>query len=336
MTPTAETNSTPIYSIVVPVYNEADGLGTLHERLSALMSQLDGPAELILVDDGSTDQSLPIMLDLAKDNGRIRVVELSRNFGHQLAVTAGLDHARGEAVIIMDADLQDPPEVVLEMARKWREGFEVVYAVRQKRRGESWFKKLSARVFYRVLRKLTGTDIPADTGDFRLVDRRVIEAIKSMPENHRFLRGMFAWVGFRQTGVTFVREKRLVGETKYPLRRMVKLASDGVLGFSKEPLRLGIKLGSWVALVAIVYGLLQVAGKLFGWWHVEPGWTSLIVVVSFLGGIQLMVMGIIGEYLGRVYDEARQRPLYIVRQVHGASDDAAGPPCGPDSTENKS
>ena len=307
----------PTYSIVVPVYNEQETLGELHNRLSELMDRLDGPCELILVNDGSDDDSHRIIADLARDDRRVKAIELSRNFGHQLAVTAGMDYASGQAVIIMDADLQDPPEVALEMAAKWREGYEVVYAVREHRQGESWFKRASAAAFYRILRKLTKTDIPVDTGDFRLVDRKALRSVCRMPENHRFLRGMFAWIGYRQTGVTFRRQDRYAGVTKYPLRKMIKLAADGMLGFSNEPLRLGIKLGFLVAGAAMLYGLVMAALKMMGVIPTVSGWTSLMVVITFLGGIQLIVIGIIGEYLGRVYDEVRRRPLYIVRETHG-------------------
>ncbi len=307
----------PTYSIVVPVYNEQETLGELHNRLSQLMDRLDGPCELILVNDGSDDDSHRIIADLARNDRRVKVIDLSRNFGHQLAVTAGMDYASGQAVIIMDADLQDPPEVTLEMAAKWREGYEVVYAVREHRQGESWFKRASAAVFYRILRKLTKTDIPVDTGDFRLVDRKALRSVCRMPENHRFLRGMFAWIGYRQTGVMFRRPERYAGVTKYPLRKMIKLAADGILGFSNEPLRLGIKLGFLVAGAAMLYGLVMAALKMMGVIPTVSGWTSLMVVITFLGGIQLIVIGIIGEYLGRVYDEVRRRPLYIVRDTHG-------------------
>ncbi len=322
----------PTYSIVVPVFNEAETLAELHRRLSELMDQLDGPCELILVNDGSSDGSGGIMMGLAESDKRVKVVDLSRNFGHQIAVSAGLDHASGQAAIIMDADLQDPPEVALEMAAKWREGYEVVYAVRERREGESWFKRASAAVFYRLLRRLTETDIPLDTGDFRLVDRKALDTVLRMPERHRFLRGMFAWVGFRQIGVPFKRADRYAGKTKYPLRKMIKLAADGVLGFSNEPLRLGMRLGFVVAGGAVLYGIAMALLKLFGIWAAS-GWTSLIVVITFLGGIQLMVIGAIGEYLGRVYDEVRDRPLYIVREIRGFDDDPGGADAKADTPE---
>jgi polyisoprenyl-phosphate glycosyltransferase len=325
---TTDHPTSPTYSIVVPVFNEAQTLGALHQRLTKLMDDLDGACELVLVNDGSDDESSRIMAELASTDPRVKMVDLSRNFGHQIAVTAGLDYASGDAAIIMDADLQDPPEVALEMAAKWREGYEVVYAVREHRAGESWFKRASAAIFYRGLRKLTETDIPVDTGDFRLVDRKVLDTVRRMPESHRFLRGMFAWVGFRQTGVSFRRDDRFAGETKYPLRKMIKLAADGVLGFSNEPLRLGVKLGFVVAGGAVLYGIAMALLKVFGIWAAS-GWTSLIVVITFLGGVQLMVIGTIGEYLGRVYDEVRGRPLYVVRETHGFGD----PP--PDATETE-
>lgn len=308
----------PTYSFVIPVFNEADGLEELHRRLTALAVKLDGPSEFILIDDGSGDESYGKMQALRADDPRYRLIQLSRNFGHQIAVTAGIDAAAGEAVVILDADLQDPPEAVLEMAKRWREGYEVVYAVRRHRKGESAFKRFTAQCFYRLLRRLTNTDIPADTGDFRLVDRRAVDAVKAMPENNRFLRGMFAWVGFRQVGVTYDRDERFSGSSKYPLRKMVRLSLDAMLGFSSTPLKFVILLGLVVATLSFGYGMLAIIFKI-GHFQTEPGWTSLVVIVTFLGGVQLLATGIIGQYLSRVFDEVRRRPLYLVRRQEGVS-----------------
>ncbi len=306
----------PTYSFVIPVYNEQETLPELRTKVADLMGRLDGPCEAILVDDGSSDRSFEMMVEINREDPRFKIVHFSRNFGHQVAVTAGLDYTGGEAVIIMDADLQDPPEVVLELVAKWKEGYEIVHAVRERREGESWFKLATASAFYRLIGRLSRTRIPQNVGDFRLVDRKAVEAVRSMPESNRFLRGMFAWVGFRQTSVHYVRQKRFAGETKYPLRKMIRLALDGVLSFSNVPLRLAMFLGVLVAGLSFLYGLAAIILKLCGAYTVS-GWTSLVVVVSFLGGVQLMVIGIVGEYLARMYDEVRHRPLYIVAETRG-------------------
>jgi glycosyltransferase involved in cell wall biosynthesis len=306
----------PTYSIVIPVCNEAGGLDALFERLVVMINHLDGPTEVLLVDDGSTDDSYRILCELQERDTRFKAIRLSRNFGHQTAITAGMDLSVGEAVVIMDADLQDPPEVVLEMAQRWRDGYEVVYGVRTDRTTDSWFKRTTATAFYRVLRRLTNVDIPLDVGDFRLVDRRVIEVLRSMREGSRFVRGMFASVGFRQTGVPYRREERFAGETKYPLRKMLLLAADGIVGFSRFPLRLALQGGFAVAGLSVLGGVVALAMKLAGVF-VVPGWASLVFVICLLGGIQLAVMGLIGEYLGRTYEESLGRPLYIVSDLVG-------------------
>jgi dolichol-phosphate mannosyltransferase len=239
------------------------------------------------------------------------VLQLSRNFGHQIAITAGLDFAAGNAVVVMDADLQDPPEVILELARRWREGFDVVYAVRRTRAGEKRFKRKTATAFYRLLRKLSDVDIPADVGDFRLVDRKALEAYKTMREEDRFVRGMFSWIGFKQGGVLYDRDERYAGETKYPLRKMLQFAVDGIVSFSNAPLRAALTLGFIVSVASFVYGFVAITLKLVGAFTV-PGWTSVIFVTSFLGGVQLMVLGVIGEYVGKAYKEAKKRPLYLI------------------------
>jgi dolichol-phosphate mannosyltransferase len=258
------------------------------------------------------------MLDLNDRDPRFKLVRLSRNFGHQLAVTAGLDHATGRAVVVMDADLQDPPEVALELARRWREGFEVVYAIRQNREGETFVKRLTARLFYRLLRRLTSVDVPADVGDFRLVDEKALDAFRQMRETNRYVRGMFAWVGFNQVGVPYTRDPRAAGTTKYPPRKMVKLALDAIVTFSDLPLRFALGLGFVVSITSFVVGVVALVSGLGGLYTV-PGWSSIVVVVSFIGGVQLIVLGMTGLYIGRIYDEVKRRPLYLVRDLHGLS-----------------
>ena len=311
---TALAAETPTYSFVLPVFNEEETLPELHKRLSALLAQLDGTAEVLLIDDGSRDRSYPLMMDIAARDSRFKIISLSRNFGHQIAITAGIDFARGQAIVIMDADLQDPPEVVLEMAARWRAGVDIVYAVREERTEDTWFKRTTASVFYNVLRKLTEVDIPAQAGDFRLVDRQAIDAFKSLREQSRFVRGMFSWIGFRQEAVYYKRAARYAGSTKYPLRKMLRLALDAVISFSNVPLRLTLNLGFAISLLSFVIGLFWMGLKLFGMYTV-PGWASIVVAIMFLGGVQLLMTGIIGEYLGRIYEEVRRRPLYLVRDV---------------------
>ncbi len=305
----------PVFSIVVPVYNEVESLPELYRRVRQVMEQLGEPWELVLVDDGSTDGSTELIRQLqAQDPEHVRAVILARNFGHQIAVTAGIDYARGQAVILMDADLQDPPEVIPQLVAKWREGYHVVYAVRQARQGESWFKKATAALFYRLIRRITDVAIPVDTGDFRLMDRRVVDVLRRMGERHRFLRGMVAWVGFRQTGVPYVRAPRYAGETKYPLRKMVKFAWDAITGFSYAPLQMATYLGFLSATLAILAIPLVIALRLAGS-QAFYGQASTLIAVLFLGGVQLISLGILGEYIGRIYDEVKGRPLYVVAEA---------------------
>jgi polyisoprenyl-phosphate glycosyltransferase len=280
------------------------------------MEQLDGSAEVILVDDGSTDGSFDVMRKLHEADGRVRVLRLSRNFGHQVAITAGLDHARGNAVVIMDGDLQDPPEVVPALAEKWREGFDVVYAIRDEREGESRVKLATANRFYRLLGRMSEVDMPRDAGDFRLIDRRVANAIRAMPEHHRYLRGMFAWVGYDQVGVHYARDARHAGRTKFPIRKMVAFAADGIVSFSTVPLRVTLMLGFLMSVGAFVLALFAVFAKATGAYTV-PGWASITVGVALLGGVQLTVLGVIGEYIARIHDEVKQRPLYLLRDQLG-------------------
>jgi dolichol-phosphate mannosyltransferase len=306
----------PRYSIVVPVYNEEDAVPELGKRLVAVLDRLDGPSEVILVDDGSTDRSLETILDLARRDLRFRGVQLSRNFGHQVAITAGIDLAAGDAVVIMDADLQHPPEVIEDLVERWRQGYEVVYAVRADRAGEPRLKRTTARIFYRALGRLTEIDVPADAGDFRLVDRRALDAFRGLRETNRYVRGMFSWIGFRQTGVPYRYEARVGGTTKYTLRRMSQLAGNALTSFSSAPLRLALHLGFVVATLSILAAAAAVIANLAGAFTV-PGWTSLVFVTSFLGGVQLFILGVVGVYLGRVYEEVKGRPLYIVRELYG-------------------
>jgi glycosyltransferase involved in cell wall biosynthesis len=312
------------YSIVIPLYNEESGIAVLVEKLREIMAQFDGPAEVVMVDDGSKDRTFELALEASEKDPRFKLIQFSRNFGHQMAITAGMDASSGDAVIIMDADLQDPPYVVLQMIEKWKEGYEVVYGLREHRQGERLFKTATASVFYGLLHRIADIDTPVDVGDFRLVDRKALNAFLQMRENNRYVRGMFSWVGFRQTGVPYVREERFSGKTHYTLSKMVKLASNGIMGFSTAPLRLALNTGLFLAMAAVVYGIVVAALKLAGV-SMDTGYASLLFVVTFLSGIQLAVLGTVGLYVGRIYDEARQRPLYIVRESHGFTEDKVGP-----------
>ena len=309
----------PKYSLVLPIYDEEDTIPELVRRLGELMDRFDGEAEAILVDDGSSDSSYELMVAARERDPRFKLLRLSRNFGHQIAVTAGLDVASGEAVIVMDADLQDPPEVALDLAARWREGYDVVYAVREERHGESRFKEATAAGFYRLFKRMSDVDVPLDVGDFRLVDRRALDAFRSMRESNRYVRGMFSWIGFRQVGVPFTREERFAGETKYPLRKMVKFATDGIVSFSAYPLRLALKVGFVVSAFSFLLGIVFLVSRLFGFYSV-PGLASIAVFVAFLGGIQLLLLGIVGEYIARIHDEVKGRPLYLVSETQGLED----------------
>ena len=304
------------YSIVIPIYNEEESFPALVRRLREVLDQLDGPAEVVLVDDGSRDGSYELMVAVNREDPRFKVLQLSRNFGHQVAITAGMDAAAGQAVIVMDADLQDPPEVILQMAARWQEGYEVVYAVRERRDGETVFKRKTATLFYGLQRRLAEIDQPVEVGDFRLVDRKALNAFLQMRERNRYVRGMFSWVGFRQTAVPYVRAPRGAGNSKYPLRKMIRLALDGFVGFSTVPLRFALALGLVMAAASVLYGMTVIALKLGGVADV-PGYASLLVTITFLSGVQLMVIGMVGQYVGRIYDEVRARPLYLVREARG-------------------
>ena len=305
----------PTYSVVIPIHNEQESLHELQRRLVDVFLLLDGAAEVLFVDDGSTDLSYPLMLELHRGDPRFKTIHFTRNFGHQMAITAGLDRAAGDAVVVMDGDLQHPPELLLELAERWREGYDVVYGVMTER-PEGRLKRHTARFFYRLLRKLSSIDIPVAAGDFRLADRRVIEAFRAMPERNRFVRGMFAWLGFRQIAVPYAAPARFAGRSKYTLPKMIRLATDGLLSFSTRPLRLALDLGFAVSALAFLFGVATLISKFAGAFLV-PGWLSIVLVTSFIGGIQLIVIGVVGEYVGRIYDEVKARPLYLVRELHG-------------------
>ena len=302
------------YSVVAPVFNEIDCLDEFYKVVFEVMSSTNEPWELILVDDGSIDGSTEKIRQLAENDEHVRPVIFARNFGHQIAVTAGLDYSRGDAVIIIDADLQDPPEVMLELIAKWKEGYEVVYAVRRKREGESWFKLFTASLFYRIIYRITDVKIPLDAGDFRLLDRKIVDIMGQMRERHRFLRGMTAWIGFRQIGVEYDRKERFAGTTKYSFRKMLKLALNAITSFSYFPLQLAAYLGfistgiSIIAILVVIYLWLTQKDLLLGQ-------AATLIAVLFLGGVQLITLGILGEYIGRIYDEAKVRPLYIVSEA---------------------
>lgn len=309
----------PILSVVVPLFNEEGNVEALVERIVGIVERLPGrPSfEIVLVNDGSSDGTLARIRAEMQRRPNIVLVNLSRNFGHQLAATAGLDIAQGEAVVLMDGDLQDPPELIEQFVERWRAGNDVVYAVRRTRKGESAFKLFTARMFYRVIKRLTNVSIPVDTGDFRLMSRRVVEALKRSRERHRFLRGMVSWVGYNQTGVEYDRQERLSGTTKYPLKKMLKFAIDGITSFSDVPLRFASWLGFIVSTAAFIYAVIIVLFKAFHFGTPEytRGWASTMVVILFLGGVQLMGIGILGEYLGRIYDEVKARPLYLISDI---------------------
>jgi glycosyltransferase involved in cell wall biosynthesis len=307
----------PVYSIVAPVYNEEALVAEFCQRTIAAMEPLGEPFEIVLVNDGSRDNSPKIIRELHNNDPRIKVVNFSKNFGHQIAITAGMDYARGDAVVVIDSDLQDPPEVIPEMIKKWKEGFQVVYGVRGEREGETAFKLATASIFYRLIRKITSVDIPLDAGDFRLMDRKVVNALNQMREQKRFMRGLSVWVGFNQTGITYKRDARKAGETKYPLRKMIRFALDGITAFSYLPLQLATYFGFATAGLSLLFLIVVVVLRLTGSGESFYGQASSLVSVLFLGSVQLIFLGIIGEYLGRIYDEVKRRPLYIVAEELG-------------------
>lgn len=303
------------YSIVVPVYNEEEVIHETYRRLTEVMRSTKEAYELLFVNDGSRDRTAEIIKEYSEQDPTVVLLDFARNFGHQIAITAGMDYARGEAVVVIDADLQDPPELILEMIEKWKKGFDVVYAKRTKRKGETYFKKQTAAMFYRFLRAMTDIDIPLDTGDFRLLDRKVCNQMNSIQEKNRFVRGLVSWVGFKQIAVEYERDERLAGESKYPLKKMLKLSMDGITSFSYKPLKLASYAGVTLSGIGFIYLLVVLYLKLFTDSTIT-GWSSLIVIQLFFSGIILIILGMIGEYIGRIYDETKNRPLYIVREKY--------------------
>ncbi|MBD3884312.1 glycosyltransferase family 2 protein [Phormidium tenue FACHB-886] len=310
----------PCYSLVVPIYNEEANILELYRRLRAVMDRLDGEAELVLVNDGSRDRSLSLIRDLHQQDPQVSYLSLARNFGHQIAVTAGLNFVRGEAVVVLDADLQDPPELIPQMIEMWQRGYQVVYAQRTQRQKERWFKRLTAYTFYRVLRHLADVDIPIDTGDFCLMDRRIVDLLNAMPERSRYIRGLRAWVGFRQTAITYKRDPRFAGEVKYTFGKSLALAISSLVSFSKIPLRLSTYLGLAAAAIALLMAVLVIYWRFFATNSPLTGYASITVVVFFLGAVQLISIGILGEYIGRIYEEIKGRPLYTLSEVVGFHD----------------
>ncbi len=313
--------SKPIYSIIAPIFNESGNIQELYRRIRDVLDSTGESWEIILIDDGSTDDSADLIRQYAAQDARVKPVIFARNFGHQIAVTAGLDYSQGDAVVIIDSDLQDPPEVILDLISKWKEGYQVVYAVRAEREGESWFKLFTASLFYRLITSITEVKIPLDAGDFRLLDRKVVNVLNQMRERHRFLRGLSTWVGFRQTGVPYRRVARQVGETKYPFRKMFRLAINAVTSFSYFPLQLATYIGFVAAGLSILSIPVVIAIRLWGTATPLLGQATTLIAVLFLGGTQLISLGILGEYIGRLYDEAKGRPLYIVLEAPGEEDE---------------
>jgi dolichol-phosphate mannosyltransferase len=309
----------PVISVIVPIFNEEEVIPELYRRMAAVLANIGQPWELICVNDGSRDASLSMLLSLREQDARVKIINFSRNFGHQIAITAGMDYALGDAIAIIDADLQDPPELIGEMFDKWREGYEVVYAVRAHRQGESRFKLWTASAFYRLLRRITDVEIPVNTGDFRLIDRQVLLTMRRLREKHRFMRGLSSWVGFRQIGIEYQRAERFAGDTKYPLSKMFRLTLDAITSFSYIPLRLSTYFGFFLALASLLGIVATVVLRLSGN-YAFLGQASTLVAVLFLGGIQLIFLGIIGEYLARIYDDVKARPLYVVSRAYGYAD----------------
>lgn len=306
--------SSKLISIVVPMYYEEKVADECYKRLKKVMNDNEINYEFIFVNDGSKDKTFEILNKIAEEDKNTKIISFSRNFGHQIAVTAGVDKAKGDAVVVIDADLQDPPELIPKMIDLWNEGYKVVYAKRKKRKGESFFKLFTAGMFYRILDKMTDIDIPLDTGDFRLIDRDVVNVLKTMKENNRFVRGMVSWVGFKQTPIEYERDERFAGETKYPLKKMIKFASDGIISFSAKPLKLMGSLGVFCVSISLVIFLYALIRKLTNNVNVVSGWASIMTAVTFLGGVQLLSISVLGEYIGRIYDESKRRPLYVIEK----------------------
>ncbi len=308
-------NEHPIVSIVLPVYNEEENVQEVYRRITQVMEGEQAEYEIVFVDDGCSDRTPEILRNIARTSPRVRLVELARNFGHQIAISAGLDHALGAAVVVMDADLQDPPEVLPQLITKWREGFEVVYAVRE-RRPENWFKRLAYASFYRILARIAEIEIPLDSGDFCIMDRRIVDLLKAMPERNRFIRGIRSWVGLRQTGLAYARDPRHAGTPKYSLWKLIVLALDGFVSFSRAPLRVASLSGFAISLISVAMAVFYVVKRLTTGLN-PAGFATLAVAIFFLSGIQLITIGVMGEYIGRIYDEVKQRPLYVVKSITG-------------------
>jgi len=302
------------------MYNEEEVVTETYKRLTKVMDSIGENYEIIFINDGSRDNTRAILSEICKSNEKIKMIDFARNFGHQVAITAGMDYAAGECMVIIDGDLQDPPELIPEMIKIWRDGFDVVYGKRKSRRGETFFKKFTAKAYYRILRGLTSVDIPVDTGDFRLIDRKVCEALKQLPERSRYVRGLVSWVGFKQTAIEFERNERFAGKTKYPLKKMLKLAMDGIMSFSYKPLKLASYIGAILSGMSFLYLIIVLIQKLFFPETAQTGWASLIAVSLFFNGIILLMLGIIGEYIGRIYEEAKGRPLYIINELINMED----------------
>jgi polyisoprenyl-phosphate glycosyltransferase len=307
-----------LISIIVPCYNEEDVIAETYLRLNAISKRLEFDMEIIFVNDGSQDKTLPILVEIAEKSKNIKVINFSRNFGHQLAITAGMDYAEGDAIVVIDADLQDPVEVILDMVEQWKNGYEIVYGKRIERKGETIFKKLSAKIFYKLLRMLSHEVIPVDVGDFRLIDRKVADALIKMPERSRYVRGLIAWLGFKATSVEYAREPRFAGQTKYPLSKMLKLGLDGIFSFSYRPLKIASVLGGTVSGISFLYLIYIIIQKLINN-TIVSGWASLMVVLLFMSGMILLILGIIGEYIARIYEEVKARPQYVITNTIGIS-----------------
>lgn len=308
------------YSIVVPMYNEEEVIHESYKRLTKVMKSTNESYELIFVNDGSRDKTLELAEELCQKDKCLKVINFSRNFGHQIAVTAGMEYSLGQAVVIIDADLQDPPEVILQMIAKWKEGYDVVYGRRLKRKGETFFKKITAKLFYRFLDSMTSVTMPVDTGDFRLIDRKVCDTMNSLTEKNRYVRGLVSWVGYKQTAVEYVREERFAGETKYPLKKMLKLAADAIMSFSYKPLKIAGLVGALLSVFSFIYLIVIIWQRLFTNTTVT-GWASILAVMLFFNGVTLILHSVTGEYIGRIYEETKNRPLYIVRDTIGFEQD---------------
>jgi len=304
----------PVYSVIVPAYNEQEVIHETYKRLTKVMTEMNEPYELVFVNDGSKDETANIIAGFSETDSSVRLINFTRNFGHMPAISAGMENARGQAIFVIDADLQDPPEIFPQMAEKWKEGYHVVYGKRIKRKGESVFKKLSAKIFYRFIRSMTSVDLPPDTGEFRLIDRKVCDTVNKLPEKNRYIRGLVSWVGFKQIPVEYVREERFAGVTKYPLRKMISFAMDAITSFSYKPLKLATMLGFFISVLSFLY-LLYVLYETIFTDKTITGWASTIAAVLFTQGIVLMILGLMGEYIGRIYTEIQNRPNYIIQEI---------------------